>query len=87
MRDIEWQPLSTAKRDGTAILAYIPKSSSNLQTRGIYTMHWSGWGGGVWETGGGWRPMEWDLEGALWTSLEIVALSGQQASKALPTPG
>ncbi len=85
MQDVAWRPLETAPKDGTAFLVFIPKSESSLQTRGIYTMSWSGWGGGVWETGGGWRPMEWDVEGAVWTDLLVLSMSGKQASESKGT--
>ena len=80
MQDVAWRPLGIAPKDGTALLVYVPKSASSLQTRGIYTMRWSGWGGGVWEADSGWRPMEWDMEGAVWTDLLVLSMSGKQAS-------
>ncbi len=80
MRDIDWRPIATAPKDGTAVLAYLPRSASSLQTRGVHTLHWSGWGEGVWETGGGWRPLEHEVEGAVWTPLELIQMSAQQAA-------
>lgn len=83
MRDIDWRPISTAPKDGTAFLVYIPREASSLQTRGLFTMHWSGWGGGVWEKGNGGRPFEDEVENAVWSPLEIIAMSAQAAVDAL----
>lgn len=87
MREISWKPMATAPRDGTAFLVYVPSASSQLYTRGIHTMRWSGWGGGVWETNSGWRPLEHEMEGAVWSDLEVLAMSGKQASDDLREAG
>jgi len=83
MRDISWRPLATAPKDGTAFLAYVPSRADQLYTRGIYTMRWSGWGGGVWEADSGWRPLEHEMHGAVWSDLMALGMSGKQASEDL----
>lgn len=59
------RPMSTAPTDGTAFLASFPAGSS-VARMDVRVLHWSGWGGGVWETDGGhkisdtpigWRPL------------------------------
>ncbi|MDO9381819.1 MAG: hypothetical protein Q7T86_03055 [Hyphomicrobiaceae bacterium] len=81
MREVNWKPLSAAPKDGTAFLAYIPGMAADLMTRGITTMHWSGWGGGVWEYANRHRPLEHEVANAVWTELDVLAMSGKQASE------
>lgn len=84
MRDIDWKPIATAPKDGTSFLVYIPRQSSSLQTRGLYTMHWSGWGGGVWEAGNGWRPFEDEVRDAMWAQLDPIVWSAKAAIASMP---
>lgn len=41
------------------------------------------WGGGVWETSGGWRPMEWEVDGGVWMPLDPIIADAEQATKAV----
>lgn len=86
MRDVAWKSMRTAPKDGSSFLVFIPRQASNLRTQGFYTMSWSGWGGGVWETGNGWRPFEEEVENAVWTDLKVLAMSAGQASERPSAP-
>lgn len=77
---VRWRPISEAPKDSQGLLFYVPSQSASLQTRGLYSMRWSGWGGGVWEATTGWRPMEYELDGAVWTELEPIAAAAKAAS-------
>lgn len=50
-----WLLIETAPKDGTAILGFQPRLDGVYASRqDVSVIHWSGWGGGVWEqTGGG----------------------------------
>jgi hypothetical protein len=62
-----WQPIETAPRDGTTILAYFPLLTGYIARQDVAPVHWTEWGGGVWEnsSSGGkpssspthWRPL------------------------------
>jgi hypothetical protein len=77
---VRWRPLSEAPKDSQGILFYIPGFEKVLQTRGLYIMRWSGWGGGVWEGINGWRPLEHEMVGAVWTELEPIAAAAKVAA-------
>lgn len=76
---VKWRPLSEAPKDSECILVYVPDQSHSLQTLGLFMMRWSGWGGGVWEATTGWRPLESDLAGAVWTDPAPIAASAKAA--------
>lgn len=76
-----WHPFYTAPKDNHGILVYVPSVAHNLQTRGLYTMHWTGWGCGAWEATAGWRPRPDELRGAVWTPLEPIAAAAKDATE------
>ncbi len=51
------RPMSSAPKDGTAIFGFFPPGAYVARTD-VKVIHWSGWGGGVWETQGGGRDSE-----------------------------
>lgn len=85
MRYIDWSPIASAPKDGTSFLVYVPRDASSLQTRGLHMMRWSGWGGGVWETSGGWRPFESDVSNAVWAQPDPIVWSAKAAILARPS--
>lgn len=48
MKPEDWQPIETAPKDGTAVLGWVPRLGY-VARQDCIPMHWSGWGGGVWE--------------------------------------
>ena len=79
---VGWRPLSEASKKSQGFLCFIPSKRQSLQTRGLYIMRWSGWGGGVWEdVNSGWRPMEYELIGTVWTELDAFVLSAAAAQQ------
>lgn len=44
-----WLPIETAPKDGTSVLGFIPGRSGYIARQDIVPVHWSGWGGGVWD--------------------------------------
>jgi hypothetical protein len=57
----DWQPIETAPRDGSAILCHLPNAGPFVARQDIDIVHYSGWGGGVWEGSRGYakyRPDE-----------------------------
>lgn len=79
---LNWRSMTDAPKDGTAFLAYLPRyCAQNLSVRGLHVLHWSGWGGGVWETSGGWRPMDYEVEGGVWMPLDPIIADAEQAAK------
>lgn len=76
--------MSNAPKDGAAFLAYLPRyCSQQLAVRGLHVLHWSGWGGGVWETSAGWRPMEHEVEGGVWMLLDPIIMDAEEAANRL----
>jgi len=54
-----WQDIETAPRDGTTILAHYPSKVGYVARQDIAPIHWSGWGGGVWEnSNSGMKPSD-----------------------------
>lgn len=47
-----WRPIATAPKDGTAFLAAFPESGY-VARQDIRILHWSGWGGGTWDSDSG----------------------------------
>ena len=58
-----WQPIETAPKDGTAFLAFVPYCIGYVARQDIQVLHWSGWGGGVWDDNNGFHtanlPTHW----------------------------
>lgn len=52
----EWREMESAPKDGTAIFAYTPDRSGYVASQQFDIIHWSGWGGGVWENVSGYKP-------------------------------
>jgi hypothetical protein len=52
---MEWQPIETVPKDGQTVLAYVPARKGFVSRQDVIPVHWSSWGGGVWEnsTSGG----------------------------------
>lgn len=55
---MEWQPIETAPKDGTRILGYFPFRHGYVSRQDVQPIAWVGWGGGCWETLGGWKPLD-----------------------------
>jgi len=53
---LDWQPIATAPKDGTAVLGYFPGRRGYVARQDVVPIHWSGWGGGVWEDVNGGKP-------------------------------
>lgn len=53
---MDWQPIETAPKDGTAVLGFTPERAGYVATQSYEIIHWSGWGGGVWENVTGYKP-------------------------------
>ncbi len=50
---MDWKPIETAPKDGSALLAYLPGQIDYVARVDVQIIHWSAWGGGVWETQAG----------------------------------
>ena len=50
----KWKPMETAPKD-RVILAHTGMDSHYVMTQDYELVHWSGWGGGVWENVSGQR--------------------------------
>lgn len=46
---MDWQPIESAPKDGTAFLAWRPNAGPYVARQDCDIVHYSGWGGGVWE--------------------------------------
>ena len=59
---MEWKPIDSAPRDGTAFLGFLPQFGGYIADQRIQRCTWSGWGGGVWDCQfekGGRGPTHW----------------------------
>lgn len=56
----KWQPISTAPKDGTAFLGCKAGGSSFVARQDCDIVHYSGWGGGVWEGARGYAKLRLD---------------------------
>lgn len=63
----DWQPISTAPKDGSTILA-TRAGADPFFNRHAKLVHWSGWGGGVWETSAGGKL--WDDDVTHWQPID-----------------
>lgn len=46
----EWRGIESAPKDGSSILGFFPnRQRTYAGGRGTTSIHWSGWGGGIWE--------------------------------------
>lgn len=48
-------------KDGRAVLGFVPSRSGYVARQDMVPVHWSGWGGGCWETLGGGHLLDWEL--------------------------
>ena len=46
----EWRTIDSAPKDGSAFLGYIPSRRGRIARGDVCPMHWSGWGGGTWDS-------------------------------------